>query len=97
MSAVRGISDVVAATASTSHAYGFFNRHWCAYQAWRKRERLCATLYGMTDRDLKDIGITRSEIEYVVLCDPVRVYPTRPQISLLSLLRCMRRGASETA
>ncbi len=50
---------------------------WSAYRKRRERARVRGTLYGMQDRELNDIGITRSEIEYVVFCDPVRAYPTR--------------------
>jgi uncharacterized protein YjiS (DUF1127 family) len=34
------------------------------HQERRKRARLRATLFGLNDRELKDIGITRVEIEY---------------------------------
>ena len=37
---------------------------WGAFQEWRKRERLRAELYGLNNRELMDIGITRGEIEY---------------------------------
>jgi uncharacterized protein YjiS (DUF1127 family) len=36
------------------------------YRAWRERERAYAELSALDDRTLADIGIRRSEIEYVV-------------------------------
>ena len=42
-----------------------FRSFWDAFQDWRKRERLRRDLCNLTDRELMDIGIARSEIEYV--------------------------------
>ena len=42
-----------------------------AVAGWRKRRRLRAELYALNDRMLKDIGISRWEIEWVVN-SPVR-------------------------
>jgi uncharacterized protein YjiS (DUF1127 family) len=36
------------------------------YQAWRERERAYAELSALDDRTLADIGVRRSEIEYVI-------------------------------
>src|SRR3954452_4114888 len=36
------------------------------YQAWRERERAFAELSALDDRTLADIGVRRSEIEYVI-------------------------------
>ena len=53
-------------------------RCWSAFQERRKRARLRAALYGMADRDLKDIGVTRSEIEHLALHGTdVRVDPRK--------------------
>ena len=57
-------------SAPTSCVARFVKRCWIAFQERRERARLKATLYGMPDRELKDIGITRSEIEYVALNFP---------------------------
>jgi len=51
----------------TSHVSNFFKRRWNAFQERRKRTRLRAVLHGLADRDLKDIGISRGEIEYLSL------------------------------
>jgi uncharacterized protein YjiS (DUF1127 family) len=53
--------------ARTRRVHGFFTRCWSALQARRKRARLRATLHRLPDRELKDIGVTRSEIGYLVL------------------------------
>jgi uncharacterized protein YjiS (DUF1127 family) len=75
MSTVHDIRHLIATTASTPHATGYFNRYWHTYREWRRHQRLRSTLYNLADRELKDIGITRGEIEYVVLCEPCRAYP----------------------
>jgi uncharacterized protein YjiS (DUF1127 family) len=54
------------ATASASRAVGFFKARWSAYQERRERASVRAILYGMPDRQLKDIGICRGEIEYLM-------------------------------
>lgn len=54
------------ATASTLHVFSFFRRHRDAFRTWRKRESLRAVLYGLNDRELTDLRLTRSEIDTVV-------------------------------
>ena len=51
-------------TGSTLRLSGFLMECWGAFQEWRKREKLRAELYGLDDIELRDIGITRGEIEY---------------------------------
>ena len=43
----------------------FLKSSWGALQEWRTRQRLRATLYGLSDRELLDIGTTRGEINFV--------------------------------
>jgi uncharacterized protein YjiS (DUF1127 family) len=38
---------------------------WAALLAWRKRVPLRERLCDLSDRELRDIGITRGEIDYV--------------------------------
>jgi uncharacterized protein YjiS (DUF1127 family) len=38
---------------------------WDALQKRRRRERICADLSNLNDRELMDIGIARGEIDYV--------------------------------
>ncbi len=45
----------------------FIKRCWTALQQRRKRARLRAALYALPDRDLRDIGVSWSEIEYLAL------------------------------
>lgn len=42
------------------------NRWWAAYIDWRLKQLAIAQLRGMSDRELRDIGISRSEIEVAV-------------------------------
>ncbi len=44
---------------------GFFERFRGVFGEWRERRRLHATLSGLSDRELLDIGTTRGEIDYV--------------------------------
>ena len=43
----------------------FFKRHWSAFEERRSRQKLRDALYELNDWYLKDIGISREEIEYV--------------------------------
>ncbi|MDT4740341.1 MULTISPECIES: DUF1127 domain-containing protein [unclassified Bradyrhizobium] len=38
---------------------------WTAFKEWRKWERLRRDLCNLSDRELMDMGITYSEIDYV--------------------------------
>jgi uncharacterized protein YjiS (DUF1127 family) len=42
-----------------------FSRCWAALREWRERESLRAKLHHLSDRELRDIGIARGEVEYV--------------------------------
>jgi len=50
---------------SAWRASSFFKRYWGAFLERCKRQRLRATLLDLSDRELMDIGTTRSEIDYV--------------------------------
>jgi uncharacterized protein YjiS (DUF1127 family) len=67
MTTTHSASKLVETAELRAYVASFFRRHWYAHQERRKRQRLRATLYGLADRDLKDIGVTRSEIEYIAL------------------------------
>ena len=41
-------------------------RWWVAYLAWRLQQTAIAQLKALSDRDLKDIGVRRCEIESAV-------------------------------
>mgnify|MGYP003572506969 CR=1 FL=1 len=36
-----------------------------AFAAWRETQRVTAALGNMSDHELKDIGLTRSDVDYV--------------------------------
>jgi uncharacterized protein YjiS (DUF1127 family) len=46
-------------------------RRWSAYSRWRIEQRAAAQLHAMSDRELKDIGLIRSEIGYAVNIVPL--------------------------
>jgi uncharacterized protein YjiS (DUF1127 family) len=43
----------------------FFKRCWGAFQERRERDRVRAALNGLEDSELRDIGISRGEVDYV--------------------------------
>jgi len=63
MSTIHGTAGLGPATAKRQ-VYSPLETYWNAFQQWRKRDRLRTQLYGLNDRDLMDIGITRGEIDY---------------------------------
>ena len=42
------------------------NRWWAGYTSWRLHKAAIAQLRSMSDRQLADIGVSRSEIEFAV-------------------------------
>jgi uncharacterized protein YjiS (DUF1127 family) len=42
------------------------SRWWMAYLTWRLEQAAIAQLWSMSDRELKDIGLTRSQITRAV-------------------------------
>jgi uncharacterized protein YjiS (DUF1127 family) len=65
MSTTYGETGLGRAAASTLRLSSFFKKYWDAFQERRKRQRLRASLCDLSDRELMDIGTTRSEIDYV--------------------------------
>ena len=51
--------------ASTRSVLGLLKRYWRAFQERRQRQRLRASLHDLSDRELKDIGVTREEIDHI--------------------------------
>lgn len=51
------------AAASTRSVLGLLRRVWLAFQERRRNQRV--TLQDLSDRELMDIGLTRSEIDYL--------------------------------
>ena len=52
--------------ASTRNVPGLLRRYWSAFRKWRQRERLRVSLHHLGDRELMDIGVTASDIDYIV-------------------------------
>lgn len=65
MSTTYGATGSAQTGASTRRDTSFFKRCFDAFQEWRKRQRLHATLCDLSDRELMDIGTSRGEIDYV--------------------------------
>ena len=64
MSMIHGATELGPATAKRQ-VYSPLETYWNAFQEWRKRRRVLVDLGELSDRELMDIGITRSEIDYV--------------------------------
>ena len=65
MSTTYGATGLGQRAVSTRRVSSFFKTYWGAFQERRKRQRLRATLCGLSDRELMDIGTTRGETDYV--------------------------------
>jgi uncharacterized protein YjiS (DUF1127 family) len=50
--------------ASTRNVLSLLKRYWRAFQERRQRRSLRAALHDLSDRELKDIGVRRDEIDY---------------------------------
>jgi uncharacterized protein YjiS (DUF1127 family) len=65
MTTTNRASEFMRTAVLTSHVSTFFKRYRRAIQGWCRRERLRTTLHRLSDRELRDIGIGRSDIKYV--------------------------------
>ena len=61
----RATTELGQTIALTQHVFRLFKIYWATFQERRKRERARADLYNLSDKELKDIGITRGEIDYI--------------------------------
>jgi len=52
--------------ASTWSVLSLLRGCWCAFRNWRQRERLRISLHELSERELMDIGLTSSDIDYIV-------------------------------
>ena len=64
MSTINGTTELGPASAKRQ-VYSPLETYWNAFQEWRKRQRLRATLCDLNDRELQDIGIARGEVDHV--------------------------------
>ncbi|MEZ2146667.1 DUF1127 domain-containing protein [Bradyrhizobium sp. DN5] len=53
------------AASSAQSVLGLLKQCWRAFQRRRQRQGLRVTLQELSDRELMDIGLTRSEIDYI--------------------------------
>ena len=65
MSTIHGDNRAGTGGRMKRQVYSPLKRYWDAFQEWRKRQRLRATLCDLSDRELMDIGTTRGEIDYI--------------------------------
>jgi uncharacterized protein YjiS (DUF1127 family) len=63
-------ADGLGQTISSRKRASFFRGYWREFQEWRKRARIRAELSSFSDRELRDIGVTRSEIDYIAWNGP---------------------------
>ena len=52
--------------ASTWSVLSLLQRYWRAFRKRRQRERLRVRLHDLSERELRDIGLTSSDIDYIV-------------------------------
>jgi uncharacterized protein YjiS (DUF1127 family) len=52
--------------ASTRSVLSLLWGYWRSFRKWRQREGLRVRLHDLSDRELMDIGLTSSEIDYIV-------------------------------
>jgi uncharacterized protein YjiS (DUF1127 family) len=52
--------------ASTPSALSLLRGYWHAFRRWRQRESFRDNLHNMSERELMDIGLTSSDIDYIV-------------------------------
>jgi uncharacterized protein YjiS (DUF1127 family) len=71
MSTIHEITKSQHPATTNEQAYSPSEEYWKAFQEWRKRRRLQTELCRLTDSELMDIGITRSEIDYVASNHPI--------------------------
>jgi uncharacterized protein YjiS (DUF1127 family) len=65
MSMIYQTTGLVQTADSQRRNVSVFKNCWNAFQEWRKWERLRRDLCHLSDQELKDIGITYGEIDYV--------------------------------
>ena len=77
MSMIHDITKSQHPAITNGQAHSPLEAYWKAFLEWRKRRRLQTELCRLTDSELMDIGITRSEIDYVASNHPISRDPLR--------------------
>jgi uncharacterized protein YjiS (DUF1127 family) len=67
MTTIYNAAEFVETSEPAPRVPAFMRRCWHALQERHKRARLRAALYALPERNLRDIGISFSEIEYLAL------------------------------
>ncbi len=70
MSTIHGTSEFVDSNGRLRISDNLLAALWSAFQASRERRRIRAELYGLSDGELADMGVSRGEIEHIVLNNP---------------------------
>jgi uncharacterized protein YjiS (DUF1127 family) len=52
--------------APTPSVLNLLQEYWRAFRKRRQRKRSCISLHDLSDRDLKDIGLTPGDVDYIV-------------------------------
>ena len=52
--------------APTPSVLSLLQEYWRAFRKRRQRKRSCVSLHELSDRDLKDIGLTPGDVDYIV-------------------------------
>ena len=65
MSMTLGTTWLERTFVSTRHVSSLIWKYWDAFQERRERQKLRATMSDLSDRELMDIGLTRSEIDFL--------------------------------
>ena len=66
ISNVRAMAPSLAGPSSRGGLLAALKRWWVDYMTWRIQQAAMLTLGSMSDRELKDIGLTRSDIAWAV-------------------------------
>jgi uncharacterized protein YjiS (DUF1127 family) len=91
MTTIHRAADFAETAELAPRVPGLIGRCWHALQERRKRARLRAALYALPDGNLRDIGISWSDIEYLALNGTdERVDPRRASMPRTSR-KCARR------
>jgi uncharacterized protein YjiS (DUF1127 family) len=67
MTTIHSAAEFVETEKLAPHVPAFIRRCFHGLQERRKRDRLRSALYALSERNLRDIGISFSDIEYLAL------------------------------
>jgi uncharacterized protein YjiS (DUF1127 family) len=67
--AVRGLDLTIVlakeATDDTRNVLSLLKQYWRSFCVWRQRQSSQTTLHDLSDKELKDIGVTRGQIDHI--------------------------------